>query len=138
MIDMRTLTPRAVSIECIEHPEWGSFGVSEDRGDYYEIRGARGSRVLSKDEAAKFWRIRTSTIVLDGITYEIVMAKTADSADADGLHNMARVMREKRQLRHLYMKRPRGNRIYFAIEYAGRSNPDARVYSSVTSLGAWS
>ena len=53
--EMRNLPVRACSIENIAHPEWGTFGVYEDRGTHYEIFN-RGHRVLSKDEAARFWR----------------------------------------------------------------------------------
>ena len=53
---MKSLPVRACQIECIDHPEWGTFGVYEDRGDYYEIHGEGGGRVLFKDEAEKFWR----------------------------------------------------------------------------------
>ena len=53
---MRFLPVRACSIECIDHPEWGTWGVHEDRGDYYEIHGRAGGRVLSKDEAVQHWR----------------------------------------------------------------------------------
>lgn len=55
--DMRALPVRAVSIQCKTHPEWGTFGVMEDRGGYYEIHGRGGRRVLSKDEAARFWEV---------------------------------------------------------------------------------
>lgn len=55
--DITKLPVRACSIECIEHPEWGTWGISEDKGLWYEIRGDRGSRILFKDEAARFWRI---------------------------------------------------------------------------------
>jgi len=47
---------RACSIICSAHPEWGTFGVMEDRGSYYEIFN-RGRRVLDKDEANKFWEV---------------------------------------------------------------------------------
>lgn len=56
-MNMKSLPVRNVSIECIDHLDWGSWGVYEDRGDYYEIHGRRGSRVLFKDEAEKFWRV---------------------------------------------------------------------------------
>jgi hypothetical protein len=46
---------RACSIICKDSPEWGTWGVMEDQGLWYVIQGKRGSRVLSKDEAAKFW-----------------------------------------------------------------------------------
>jgi hypothetical protein len=48
---------RACSIICNEHPEWGTWGVYEDRGGYWEIHGARGGRVLDKTEADQFWRV---------------------------------------------------------------------------------
>lgn len=55
-IDMNALPVRACSIRCKEHPEWGTFGVMEDRGDYYEIFN-RGWRILNKAEAVRFWEI---------------------------------------------------------------------------------
>lgn len=48
---------RACSIENIQHPEWGTFGVAEDNGDHFVIRNGRGSRVLSKSEADRFWKM---------------------------------------------------------------------------------
>ena len=53
--EMKSLPVRKCSIVCIEHPEWGTWGVMEDRGGYYEIFGKSGWRVLDKDEAVKFW-----------------------------------------------------------------------------------
>lgn len=47
---------RKCSIECISNPEWGTWGVMEDNGVWYTIRGRSGSRVLHYSEAAKFWR----------------------------------------------------------------------------------
>lgn len=55
--DMTRLPVRAVQIVCINNPEWGTWGVMEDHGDWYDIRGDRGDRVLFKSEAAKFWRV---------------------------------------------------------------------------------
>jgi len=48
---------RATSIINDEHPEWGTFGIMEDCGLYYEIRGNGGSRILSKTEANRFWSV---------------------------------------------------------------------------------
>lgn len=44
------------------HPEWGTWGVMEDKGDWFEILGDRGSRVLFKDEAEKDWSIVNNDI----------------------------------------------------------------------------
>lgn len=48
---------RACSIICNEHPEWGTWGVMEDCGEWFVIHGRGGSRVLSKDEADRFWSV---------------------------------------------------------------------------------
>ena len=56
MHDMRNLPVRRVSIQNIQHPEWGTFGVFEDHGDYYTIFN-RGHRMLTKDEAERFWKV---------------------------------------------------------------------------------
>lgn len=57
-IDMLHLPVRACSIYCKEHPEWGTFGVMEDKGGYYDIYGNSGARILDKSEAAKFWGVK--------------------------------------------------------------------------------
>jgi len=48
---------RACSIICKTNPEWGTFGVMEDRGFYWEIYGDGGGRVLHKSEAEQFWEM---------------------------------------------------------------------------------
>lgn len=48
---------RACQIMNIARPDWGTFGVMEDHGDYYEIRGDSGTRVLFKSEADRFWKV---------------------------------------------------------------------------------
>lgn len=52
-----TIKVRACSIICNAHPEWGTWGVMEDCGDWFVIQGRSGSRVLSKDEADRFWSV---------------------------------------------------------------------------------
>tara|TARA_R110000822_G_scaffold219954_1_gene354037 strand:+ start:369 stop:557 length:189 start_codon:yes stop_codon:yes gene_type:complete len=47
---------RACSIICNDHPEWGTWGVTEDCGLWFNIYN-RGGRVLSKSEADKFWSV---------------------------------------------------------------------------------
>jgi len=56
---MRNLPVRACSIVCQTNPEWGTWGVMEDRGAYYEIHGTGGGRVLDKTEAVRFWALAT-------------------------------------------------------------------------------
>jgi hypothetical protein len=51
------IKPRTLSIECIDHPEWGTWGVMEDNGQWFEIYGRSGGRVLHYSEAEQFWRI---------------------------------------------------------------------------------
>lgn len=48
---------RACSIVCKDHPEWGTWGVMEDKGSFFEIYGRAGGRVLDKDEADRFWHV---------------------------------------------------------------------------------
>lgn len=48
---------RACQIMNIANPDWGTFGVMEDNGSYYEISGDSGTRVLSKSEADRFWKL---------------------------------------------------------------------------------
>lgn len=48
---------RSCSIICLNHPEWGTWGVMEDKGSFFEIYGRAGGRVLNKDEADRFWHV---------------------------------------------------------------------------------
>lgn len=50
---------RGCSIICNDHPEWGTWGVMEDKGNHFEIYGRSGSRLLYKSEADRFWRVET-------------------------------------------------------------------------------
>ena len=53
---------RATSIINLLHPEWGLWGVMEDTGEWFVIRGNRGSRVLGYDEFDKFWDVVDTSI----------------------------------------------------------------------------
>jgi hypothetical protein len=48
---------RACSLVCIAHPEWGTWGVMEDHGDWFDILGDAGSRILSKEECDESWKL---------------------------------------------------------------------------------
>lgn len=50
---------RACQIICKSSPEWGTWGVMEDKGSYFEINGKSGSRVLSKTECDTDWEVVT-------------------------------------------------------------------------------
>lgn len=54
---------RACSIICKTNPEWGSFGVMDDCGEWFNIFGRAGHRTLSKSEANKFWAVVESEAV---------------------------------------------------------------------------
>lgn len=49
---------RACQILNVANPAWGTFGVMEDCGEYYEIQGDTGRRILFKSEANKFWEVQ--------------------------------------------------------------------------------
>ncbi len=48
---------RACLIVCRDHPEWGQWGVSADRGGYFELLGDSGGRVLDKAECDRDWML---------------------------------------------------------------------------------
>lgn len=48
---------RRCSIRCKTNPEWGTWGVYEDHGLWFDIHGRSGGRILSKSEADKFWEV---------------------------------------------------------------------------------
>ena len=60
---MLNLPVRACSIRCIEHPEWGTFGVMEDRDDYYELL----EFVLFKSEAVRFWEVSVDSPAIQAL-----------------------------------------------------------------------
>jgi len=48
---------RATTIRCKDHPEWGTFGVMDDHGEWFDIFGRGGWRTLSKSELRDYWEI---------------------------------------------------------------------------------
>jgi len=46
---------RKIQIINNDHPEWGTWGISEDNGKWFEIRSMRGDRVLFYSEFEKSW-----------------------------------------------------------------------------------
>lgn len=62
MSTSKKIRVRACSIICNKHPEWGTWAVDEDRDGYFEIRSARGTRILDKWEADKFWSVVKSEV----------------------------------------------------------------------------
>ena len=57
MTTSQQIKVRACSIACNDHPEWGTFGVMDDRGEWYNIHGKGGGRTLSKHEADSHWHV---------------------------------------------------------------------------------
>ena len=57
MTTSQKIKVRSCSINCIAHPEWGTWGVIEKLDGYFEIRGEAGDRILDFDEADKFWEV---------------------------------------------------------------------------------
>lgn len=62
----------------------------------------------------------TDTVKISGIKYEVVVGKTAEQVDSEGLHNVARIMRTNSVKRQLVLKRPAGAKFYFANEFEGK------------------
>jgi len=56
-MNLNDIKVRACSIQCIGHPEWGTWGVMDDCGGWYNIHGRSGGRVLDKAEAVTHWEI---------------------------------------------------------------------------------
>jgi hypothetical protein len=75
------------------------------------------------------------TITIDGVAYLVVEAMTPEQAEAKGYANVARLMREQGRLRQMFLRRPRGNRMYFTSEYSTRQGVR---YTPAISMGAWS
>jgi hypothetical protein len=57
MTTCQQIKVRNCSISCDDHPEWGTWGVMEERDGYFEIQGRSGGRMLDKWEADHFWHV---------------------------------------------------------------------------------
>jgi|APCry1669188970_1035186.scaffolds.fasta_scaffold826312_2 hypothetical protein len=44
-------------IICKDSPEWGTWRIIEDTGEWYVIRGRSGVKVLHYGEFKRFWEI---------------------------------------------------------------------------------
>ena len=55
-LTVESAIPRRTSIINREHPEWGTWGIMEHKGDWYEIANERGGKVLFASEF-KFWAV---------------------------------------------------------------------------------
>ncbi len=54
------VTPGRSLVRCKNHPEWGTWGIRFERhGEWYEITGRGGTRVLHFGEAVQFWEVVT-------------------------------------------------------------------------------
>lgn len=44
-------------IQCKNNPEWGTWRIIEDTGEWYVIRGNSGEKVLHYGEFRRFWEV---------------------------------------------------------------------------------
>lgn len=72
--------------------------------------------------------IESETVKIDGTTYVVESFATPESCEAEGLPNLASHMREYKQAKQLFLRRPNGKRHYFAIQGVNGA------YSPVTAL----
>lgn len=72
---------------------------------------------------------QTETLTLDGITYNVVASNTPESLEVQNLHNAARHLREQNIARQLFLQRPKGRKIFLALQGI-KGN-----YSTVTVMG---
>lgn len=68
-------------------------------------------------------------VTIHGTTYDVMSSATAADHAASGHLNVARMMRDGRQVRRLALKRPRDDRAWFSVQFeSGR-------FSTVADLG---
>lgn len=72
---------------------------------------------------------QTETLTLDGITYNVVASNTPESLEAQNLHRVAQDLRQKGAIRQLFLQRPKGRKIFLALQGI-KGN-----YSTVTVMG---
>jgi hypothetical protein len=58
----------------------------------------------------------TPQISIDGITYDVVREETVKSLEESGLLNLACHLKEHNQYSHLYLRRPKGKVMFFAVK----------------------
>jgi hypothetical protein len=56
MKTLEKIKVRECSIRNIQHPEYGTFGVMEDNGEYFSIYN-HGMTIVFKSEINKFWEV---------------------------------------------------------------------------------
>lgn len=54
---LNAIKVRATRIINTLNPEWGTFGVMENNGEWFTIRGNRGTRMLFYAEALQQWEV---------------------------------------------------------------------------------
>ena len=81
-------------------------------------------------------QMTNETLKIDGITYNVVRVVTPESAESDGLVNLAQMMREHGKTRQLFLQRPKGKVHYFVNEFKNPYN-GRPCYGEVVSLGAF-
>lgn len=71
----------------------------------------------------------TETLTLDRVTYNVVMSNTPETLEAQGLHHAARHLREQNVARQIFLQRPKGRKIFLALQGVNGN------YSTVTVMG---
>lgn len=56
-------------------------------------------------------------VIIDNVTYNVIQARNADEMEAAGYANTARVMREHGHRLDLVLQRPKGKKLYWALQY---------------------
>lgn len=68
-------------------------------------------------------------LTINNIAYNVIRERDAEACDADGHHNTARQMREKKVARQLVLVRPSGKKMFSAVQYENGK------FSAVSFLG---
>lgn len=55
-------------------------------------------------------------VEIEGITYQIIQRDTPDALRARGLGNIAAHLETNGKVAQVYLRRPRGQQVYFSIE----------------------
>ena len=68
-------------------------------------------------------------VTIRGIVYDVIISTTPDQFDRQGLHNLARNLREIKCSRQLVLKRKTGKTLYSTNEFVPSAGPVDQVFT---------
>jgi hypothetical protein len=90
---------------------------------------------VRRSHGAYYFGMQTTSaelVTIEGVAYNVIDVETPESHEGKGRRNIARVMRASGQSRQVYLRRPTGRVMYYAVQFTRGD------WSKVSSMGRWS